>query len=183
MRRARAAWAVLHVPRARLRLFRMVLPLLSLLCGVAAAQTQADPALLGRLFSTPQERAALDARRAGGVDQPGAAPDAGGMPYQPPSGLAGVAPAATAPVKPPAVTLDGIVRRSDGSATVWLNQQPQPVAIDPQRKNKAAAGAVVRSDHGVLTLKLASGKRVPLKPGQRYGLDDGSIKEDREERK
>jgi hypothetical protein len=55
---------------------------------------------LGRLFFSPEQRAALDARRKARVpDKPAAAPI----------------------VASPTTRLDGYVRRSDGRATVWVN--------------------------------------------------------------
>ena len=55
---------------------------------------------LGRLFFTPEQRAALDARRKARVfDKPVAAPV----------------------VASPTTRLDGYVRRSDGRSTVWVN--------------------------------------------------------------
>lgn len=75
-----------------------LLPLLLLLPPLAGAQTT-DPATdLGRLFHTPDMRATLDRQRA---TRQSARP-------QP---------------APREVRLDGIVRRSDGSATVWLDGQ------------------------------------------------------------
>jgi hypothetical protein len=55
---------------------------------------------LGRLFFTPEQRAALDARRKARV------PDK---------------PAAVPLVISPTTRLDGYVRRSDGRSTVWVN--------------------------------------------------------------
>jgi len=55
---------------------------------------------LGRLFFTPEQRAALDARRKARVpDKPAAAPL----------------------LFSPTTRLDGYVRRSDGRSTVWVN--------------------------------------------------------------
>lgn len=55
---------------------------------------------LGRLFFSPEQRAALDARRKARVpDKPAAAPI----------------------VASPTTRLDGYVRRSDGRSTVWVN--------------------------------------------------------------
>ena len=70
---------------------------LTLLCGPGRSEE------LGRLFFTPQERADLDRR---GVQREPAA--------------------SQAPAETTQVRLDGIVRRSDGSATVWLNGRPAP---------------------------------------------------------
>jgi hypothetical protein len=65
-----------------------------LLPGVCFAQE------VGRLFFTPEQRAALDARRKARVfDKPAAAPI----------------------VASPTTRLDGYVRRSDGRSTVWVN--------------------------------------------------------------
>lgn len=55
---------------------------------------------IGRLFFTPEQRAALDGRRKARVpDKPAAAPA----------------------VAAPTTRLDGYVRRSDGRSTVWVN--------------------------------------------------------------
>jgi hypothetical protein len=55
---------------------------------------------IGRLFFTPEQRAALDARRKARVpDKPAAAPIAAS----------------------PTTRLDGYVRRSEGPSTVWVN--------------------------------------------------------------
>jgi len=69
-----------------------VLAVLVLVSGGAAAQE------LGRLFFTPEQRQALDARRKARV------PDK---------------PAAT--VASPTLRLDGYVKRSSGRSTVWVN--------------------------------------------------------------
>ncbi|QID18794.1 hypothetical protein G3580_14895 [Nitrogeniibacter mangrovi] len=54
---------------------------------------------LGRLFFTPEEREAMDRNPTGAL---------------------------AAPTKAAPRTLDGIVRRSDGKATVWIDGLPQP---------------------------------------------------------
>ena len=70
-----------------------------LLAGVLAL-TPASAQDIGRLFFTPEQRAALDARRKARV------PDK---------------PAAVPLVISPTTRLDGYVRRSDGRSTVWVN--------------------------------------------------------------
>jgi len=65
-----------------------------------AFATLATAQELGRLFFTPEQRAALDARRKARV------PDK---------------PAAVPAVASPTTRLDGYVRRSDGRSTVWVN--------------------------------------------------------------
>ena len=85
----------------RVRATPMPLLLLAML-GVCGASLAADP---GRLFYTPQQRAQLEAARARNVTQvKQATPDAGA---------------------PPPVRYDGVVVRSDGKTTRWVDGQPQ----------------------------------------------------------
>ena len=101
---------------------------------------------LGRLFNTPQERLQLNARR---DENPVEAPPAA---------------APLPPAPPPApLQLNGVIQRSNGQATVWVNQAPLP----------AQDGDVLR-DRSV-SLRLPSGKRVTLKPGQSYDEATGTI--------
>jgi hypothetical protein len=59
---------------------------------------------IGRLFFTPEQRVALDARRKGRVpDKP-----------------------AAVVVASPTTKLDGYVKRSGGPSTVWVNGEPMP---------------------------------------------------------
>ncbi len=69
--------------------------------GVSLAASAADP---GRLFYTPAQRAQLEAARARNITQL--------KPGTPESG-------------PPPQRFDGMVVRSDGSTTRWVNGQPQ----------------------------------------------------------
>jgi hypothetical protein len=75
------------------------------LCGSGLAATSL-PGLPGRLFYTPEQRAQLEAARIRNVTQAGqtAAPDAG--------------------VTPP-TRYDGMLIRSDGKTTRWVNGRPQ----------------------------------------------------------
>lgn len=78
--------------------------LLAGMLALSCAQAQE----LGRLFFTPEERAALDARRRARLpDKPTAAP------------------AAASPV----TRVDGFVRRSDGPSTVWVNGAASDEAV------------------------------------------------------
>lgn len=71
-----------------------------LLLAAVLAITPAHAQEVGRLFFTPEQREALDARRRARVpDKPAPAPI----------------------VVSPTTRLDGYVRRSDGRATVWVN--------------------------------------------------------------
>ena len=151
-----------------------------------AGSADANPGL-GRLFNTPQERSALDANRGRVVDAasaPAARPDfppPRAPDDSPPSGTDGVQPGLTspgaaagidggAPPPPPApeqLEMNGVVRSSSGRSTVWLNNTPQsgPQNKFSNRHNKA------------LTVTLPSGKRILLRPGQRYDLGDGRVKD------
>ena len=122
-------------------------------CCAVTAFAQAQPPQLGRLFSSPEERAQLDAARSG----------------RPPAGSAEAAqapPAAPPPPPPsPPMELNGLVQRSSGRSTVWLNQAPQ------QEPHNHVSGA------SQLTLRLSNGQVVVLKPGQQYDPASGTVKE------
>ena len=123
----------------------LALILLSLVCG-GAARAQSAP--IGRLFFSPEERAQLDAQRANG-----------GAPPQP------VQAAPPAPPPPP-VTMNGVVKRSSGKSTVWLNDTPQN-----DDNNQLATPAADPS----VTLRLSSGRKVVLKPGQTLDLGTQAV--------
>lgn len=125
--------------------------LLSIVLLGMTGQTWCAPP--GRLFFTPDERNHLnEARNAGALTRahavvPGPQPEA---------------PAATH------VTINGIVRRSDGSATIWMNQHPYPTS---ERANTASS--VVQGSTAML--RLPSGKTVRAKPGQDVDLSNGTL--------
>ena len=74
---------------------------LALIAAVGGSAAQAaDPATLGRLFFTPERRQALERQRTHNVQQAQA--------------LQGTT-----------MTLDGVVYRSSGKSTVWINQHAQ----------------------------------------------------------
>lgn len=158
--------------------------LATLLALVLGASTPACAQVtLGRLFSSPAERAAQEASRGASAalapNSPGEQPTPGmpGGPPMPgaadPAGGAGGPAAASAP--PPALVMSGVLRRSGSrETTVWLNDQPQVSAQNSlaQRGGAAAPG---------VTVTLPSGKKVELKPGQRYDLNQGRVKDVNEE--
>jgi hypothetical protein len=78
---------------------------------------------LGRLFFTPEQRAALDARRKARV------PDK---------------PAAAAVVASPTTRLDGYVKRSIGPSTVWVNGE----SLNETPRERDGRVAVPRGDSG-----------------------------------
>ncbi|GAB2838685.1 hypothetical protein GCM10027277_01970 [Pseudoduganella ginsengisoli] len=116
-------------------------------CALLPAHA-AEPPPLGRLFTTPQQRAQLDAQRYG---VPQTAPAAEVAPPPPPQ---------------PPVVVNGVVRPSRGNATIWLNQEPVP---EGQR--------ITRRD-GKVVVTLSSGQRVTLKPGQRYDEAAGGVRDE-----
>ncbi|SHN39869.1 hypothetical protein SAMN05192549_11084 [Duganella sacchari] len=132
---------------------------------------------MGRLFSTPAERATMEASRGASAtlapnsqgQQP--APGTPGGPATPPGMPApdatGAAPVASAaPLS--ALTMNGVLRSSGNRTTVWLNDQPQPGMRQQLQQ---------RADSALLTVTLPSGKKIVLKPGQRFDLNEGRIKD------
>lgn len=81
----------------------------------------------------------------------------------------GTAPSAVpaAPPPPPATPLElnGVVRPAHGNTTVWLNHD-----VLPHRQRTVGRD-------GKVTLTLPSGRRVTLKPGQRYIGASGEIRD------
>jgi hypothetical protein len=108
---------------------------------------------LGRLFTTAAERAALDARRAHGDVPPPAMVEA-----------------APPPAPPPPITLNGIVKPSQGQPTVWLNTAPQTVQPSMLKPGRSPSGAV--------TVVSPAGKPVTLKAGQTYDMANGTVRDD-----
>lgn len=120
-----------------------------LLCLVALAPLPLQAQELGRLFLTPEQRSALDARRKARI------PDK---------------PAASPVVETPTTTVDGLVRRQGGRSTVWINGHPSPegvqsdgIQIAPGRK-------------GGTSVSVGEGeRRFELKPGQKLDRGTGEV--------
>lgn len=145
---------------SKLRL--LLLPLLLTLAGQCAAQLQPS-ARLGRLFSTPSERALLDNKRGAapaGPLNPNAPPGEAVPPGAAlPDGLGAAPPAGPVPVE-----LSGVLRSSSGRTTTWLNAEPS-AAGTPSAGGKA------------VTLRLSSGRKLLIKPGQTYDAISGAVQE------
>ena len=109
---------------------------------------------LGRLFYTPAERTQLDGLRS-----------RKNIP----------APIQQEPVPAPeVVTYEGVVRRSDGKTTVWINNQ---VVNDGKATDGLPISSRVRPDDSVsLKLPQASGS-IDLKVGQSVEIGSGAIAE------
>ena len=124
----------------------------------AAAPVAAQPANPpGRLFFTPDQRASLDRARAQRarttLSTENTEQDA-------------------APVSQ-TITYGGVVRRSDGKSTTWLNSQP----VNDREQFGGAIVGRVRPDGSVTLQMPQSGRSVSLKPGQSVELLSGAIEE------
>lgn len=128
------------------------------------AEVQAPPARsaasIGRLFYTPAQRAGLDvARRA--KPAPAAAQQAEAPPPPPP---------------PQVVSYGGIVRRSDGKAMLWINNQ---LVEEKEALKGLNLKGRVRPD-GAVTLQVpATGGSLEVKVGQSVEVHSGKVAETR----
>jgi hypothetical protein len=115
---------------------------------------------LGRLFFSPSDRTRLDAQRAEAIANSNR-----------PKPVVTEAPAVVAP-SPRTVTLNGIVRRPDGEATVWINGK----AIDAVAKGSPVQpGSLGRAEAGVRLPE--SRNAVRLKVGQSIETGSGVVEE------
>ena len=123
--------------------------LLAFLCAAAPADAADE---LGRLFFTPEQRMALDARRKARVpDKP-----------------------AAAAVASPVTRIDGYVKRSGGPATVWLNGESLPDGA-PEAPRIEQPG---RTPDGRVSISVGEGgNRVRLKPGEVLDRGSGEVRD------
>jgi hypothetical protein len=107
---------------------------------------------LGRLFFTPDQRAALDARRKARIpDKPSAVV-----------------------VESPVTRLDGIVSRGGGRSTVWVNGEPVPEGVNPEGLRVRPR----RSDSGRVTVDIGeTDNQVDLKIGQSFDRATGEVRD------
>jgi hypothetical protein len=105
---------------------------------------------MGRLFFTPEQREALDARRKARVpDKP-----------------------AAAAVVSPTTRLDGYVKRSTGPSTVWVNGEAQPDSA------QAESPRIPRTtDERVSVVIGETGARRELKPGEVLDRGSGEVRD------
>jgi hypothetical protein len=108
---------------------------------------------LGRLFFTPDQRAALDARRKARVpDKPAASPVADS----------------------PLTHIDGAVRRSGGESTVWVNGEAIPVSPQPGGVKVAPAGS---NPARVSVPAGENGRRYDLRVGESLDRGSGEVRD------
>ena len=126
-----------------------------LLCALLLAAALPAPAAqeLGRLFFTPERREALDRQRQFNLPERREIPE------------------------DPTLTIDGVVTRSSGKRTVWINGVPQDdahadsgVAITPSRANP---GKVVVRPEGGPAAKASVGDTVNRSTGETADLLGG----------
>lgn len=126
---------------------------------VAPIGHAAEP--LGRLFHTPDERSRLDHARTLPPAQAKPAP----------------VPTVAKPVlvkprpEPKIITVNGIIQRSDGQSTVWINGQP---FAEHETQGQSAKHLDVLS---VTVQSPTSGRRVQLQVGQTLNSESGQILE------
>jgi hypothetical protein len=120
-----------------------LLALALLLAAAAPAAAQE----LGRLFFTPDQRAALDARRKARVpDKP-----------------------AAATVASPTTRMDGFVRRSGGPTTVWVNGESVPENSPESPRLQQGGGVSINVGE--------SGRRQSLRPGETLDRGNGEVRD------
>lgn len=125
----------------------------ALLVGIAFALS--PPALgedLGRLFFTPEQRAALDARRKARIpDKPSAVI-----------------------VESPVTRLDGVVTRGGGKSTVWVNGEAIPEGVNPEGLRVRPR----RADSSRVTVDIGeTDNQVDLKIGQSFDRATGEVRD------
>ena len=136
--------------RAALAALLLLLP-----AGQAAAQE------LGRLFFTPEQRDALDARRKARL------PDK---------------PAASAPS--PTTRIDGYVQRSRGKSTVWVNGEAVPDGTQPEglrlRRGSDASRVTVTTGEDGLRREMRVGETLDRSTGEvKDVVGDGEVRIER----
>ena len=120
---------------------------------VLAGAPNADAQELGRLFFTPEQRAALDARRKARVpDKPAAAPV----------------------TESPVTRVNGAVRRAGGKSTVWVNGE-----MIPEDAQAEGARVTPRSPNPA-RVSIPSGENAPprdLRVGESLDRGSGEVRD------
>jgi hypothetical protein len=126
------------------RLAPLALLLALLSAGPAAAQE------LGRLFFTPEQRAALDARRAARLpDKPAAVAES------------------------PTTRVDGYVKRSSGKSTVWVDGEAMPDGLQLEGLRLQRGNDPTR-----VTVTIGEdGRRIVVRVGETLDRATGAVKD------
>ncbi len=127
-----------------------------------AVPVQADAQSLGRLFTTPAQRIALERQRTSLFEE--LAIEELRVPEEP-------AVVTDAPAELGYVQLAGIVRRVDGQHTIWLNNVPIDESELPTDVKLAY------QDGSAVLLFLIKGNFYTLKPGQSLDAASGLVRE------
>jgi hypothetical protein len=127
----------------------ILLLLVTIFCTAAAG------AEMGRLFFTPTQRATLDSARKQNVR----------------TEIDNGTPEDVAP-PPQNITINGLVRRSDGKTTVWVNNQ----MVTEQRPNGVNV-VPYKNGNRVKLSTPDSGHSVDLRVGQTLEINSGTIQE------
>lgn len=149
-----------------------VTSLIALLVSLLTIPLQAAPNDdFGRLFSRPSERKSLDIMRQNQKLKVITQQD-----------LQRESSTENEPVElPEPVTLQGYVKRSDGSTTLWVNSKPvqeNSAVDDVEIGHLTKQQGVVKNSSDSLNVKIpATGKRIRLKAGQIYEPETNQIKE------
>ena len=127
------------------------------LLGLLSMTDAASAAELGRMFFTPAQRATLDNARKQNIRV-----EIGNESEQQPA----------TPTVPQNVRLNGMIRRSDGKNTIWLNNR---IVNEQQPGNLNAA--IGKGDNKVRLSLPDSGRNLDLKVGQTVEIVSGTIEE------
>jgi hypothetical protein len=136
----------------------------ALMLACLAVPAFADEPPLGRLFLTPEQRAALDNARRNRIRAEALAAAADKKPKIP---------------APKSVTINGVVTRSDGESTVWVNGRPTDGETEDGMRVVIAPG----TGSSVVVREPDKGRKVQLKVGQRADLVTGRVQESYEARR
>ena len=113
----------------------------------------------GRLFFTPAQRATLDTARKQNIRT-----EIGSDESEKPA-------VAAAPL-PQNISVNGMIRRSDGKHTIWLNNR-----VINDRQSGGISASVARHDNQVRLNVPESGRNVQLKVGQTVEIISGAVEE------
>ncbi|MBA2352011.1 MAG: hypothetical protein M3Q32_10370 [Pseudomonadota bacterium] len=136
----------------------------ALICPIGtAAELSPAPAALGRLFFSPNQRAELDrARHAPPIAVPKPVMQVVAKPVALPPSPA-----------PEIVTVNGMIQRSDGQSTIWINNKPVS-----DHETAAAIAIKNREGAGRVTIRIPDSQRsLQMKVGQSADLRTGKISE------